>query len=92
MKCPFCGGSGVNETWVSTDKVSEYKQTCFKCHGKGEWDCTNEEFIRHCTTEELVKVIFNICYRATWDYNIKIMVGQKRKDLIEKWLKSEHKE
>ena len=85
MKCPFCGGSGVNETWVSTDKVSEYKQTCFKCHGKGEWDCTNEEFIRHCSTEELAKVLMAFYMDGNHDDIVEYGVEH-----ILKWLKEKH--
>lgn len=73
MKCPFCGGSGVNKTWVATDTVSEYKQTCFKCHGTGEWDCTNGEFIRHCSDEELAELLFNAMFNKEFQKKSKIM-------------------
>ena len=42
--------------------------------------------------EEMAEVIFRICERATWDYNVKIMVGEKKKELIVEWLKQPHKE
>jgi hypothetical protein len=48
---------------------------------------TNFEFIQTCTMEELAELIFRICYRATWDYNVKIMVAERKKNLIMEWLK-----
>lgn len=53
---------------------------------------TNEAWIKQCTTEQLAEILFRICERATWDYNVKIMVGEKKKELIVEWLKQPHKE
>ena len=71
----FCARSGIED--VGCDR---YKRDT----------TTNEEWLRQASTKELADVIFRICERATWDYNVKIMVGEKRKDLIVEWLKQPH--
>ena len=100
MICPFCGGSGVNETWVATDAVSEFKQTCFKCHGTGKIEQTNEEWLKQCNTEQLAEVLNKIFMTRTFchicpeggvcDIGYKCKYhGGKVEDFVE-WLKQPH--
>ena len=54
MKCENCNGTGY------TDNGPYYPgyQKCLYCDGSGvEEPLTREEYIRNCTTEELVEVI-----------------------------------
>jgi len=85
MKCPKCAGTGEIQVCVMGFIG---RDECDKCHGKGYLN--NEEWIKSASTEQLADVIFRICERATWDYNVKIMVGEKKKELIVEWLKQPH--
>ena len=92
MKCPKCGYEqaiydDINEWWH-----------CPQCHGSGEVTMTNEEYIRTCSTAELVHVIHLMttsCYVCGSDgvdyrrcYFRKQCTGPKE---IADWLKEEHK-
>ena len=82
VECEKCGYHSMGST--DPQKAKEmFKKGMGKCY-------TNEEWLRQANTKELADVIFRICERATWDYNVKIMVGEKRKDLIVEWLKEIH--
>jgi RecJ-like exonuclease len=59
MKCPMCGGDGI------TDKFTPNVGRCIKCHGTGEIEVTNEEWLEQASTEEKAKFILDIkehCY------------------------------
>ena len=87
MKCPFCGGSGKRKTWVSTDTLSEYEQPCFKCHGKGEIEQTNEEWFCNLTIKDKARVFSNMLFEA-WKDGLAEEMHDKEfyEDLIGFWL------
>lgn len=85
MKCPKCGGSG----W---DVVHGFD--CVSCDGKGEITLTNEEYIRTCSTEELVNII--VCELRNTDlHNMKLkynLFNGNDFDAVRVWLKEKHNE
>lgn len=88
MLCPFCNGSGVNTTWVATDTVSEFKQTCFKCHGTGEVEQTNEEWLRSASANDMARCIATkLLELARHEYGIYDVVDYAT---IFEWLKQPH--
>ena len=91
MKCPDCNGTGKSKYG--------YNQPCTHCYGKGFVEpLTNEEYIRTCSTAELVHEIHLMtsnCYVCGSDgvdyrrcYFRKKCTGPKE---IEEWLKEIHK-
>lgn len=56
MKCPMCDGKGIMTVHnVGTDE--NFRTECDKCHGTGEVELTNEEWLRSATTEQLAEFI-----------------------------------
>ena len=51
-KCPKCGGYGM---YMSDD----IHVICEQCHGSGEVEQTNEEWIHSMTTEQLAELLLN---------------------------------
>lgn len=90
MKCKNCSGNGrVTIGWDS--------YPCDFCHGTGEVEQTEQEYIQTCTTEQLVHVIHlmtsscYVCGKEGVDYKRcyfhKKCTGPKE---IEEWLKEPH--
>ena len=93
MKCPKCNGRGT----VGYFHIDHFVDVeCGRCHGSGEVsevEMTNEEYIRTCSTAELVHVIHLMttsCYVCGSDgvdyrrcYFRKQCTGPKE---IEEWL------
>lgn len=83
MKCPKCNGDGWDD---------EHMIKCLHCHGSGEVDMTNEEWIKSLDTEGLVDYLYevhkggNSVERQRWI--------EKRKERIKMqirgWLKQPH--
>ena len=93
MKCPNCNGIGKEYSFYDGEKSVWKDSVCPTCNGTGVVEpLTGQEYLQTCTTEQLAEAIFRICERATWDYNVKIMVGEKKKELIVAWLKQPHQE
>ena len=72
MKCPICGYEqaiydDINEWWH-----------CPQCHGSGEVQMTNEEYLKSCTTEQLATFLAIVQYDGT-DLTLK-------KNHVEKWV------
>lgn len=98
MKCPMCDGTGKSEIGVGAFTI--HGADCDQCKGKGFIEpMTNEEYIRTCSTAELVHVIHlmtSSCYVCGSDgvdyrrcYFRKQCTGPKE---IEEWLKEIHNE
>ena len=60
MKCKHCNGTGKIKMPTFDDAMPILEEDCGKCHGTGEIEVTNEEYIRSCSTEELATVIYGI--------------------------------
>ena len=94
MKCPICNGKG---TQFIADYDGMYDIVCDKCKGKGELDengnpiLTNEEWLRSCPPQELIRFLMNAAYGG------QIRSVQKRTfdeeaEKWSKWLKEKHTE
>lgn len=59
MKCPVCHGTTKRKTIFG-----DYTE-CGWCNGTGEIQ-TREEYIQHCSSEELVEEILNIALNANY--------------------------
>ena len=67
MKCQKCGGYGKilkKEKGKSCYEVS--LSFCDKCHGSGEVEITNEEWLNTLPTEEKAKVLHNFFMARTF--------------------------
>ena len=91
MKCPNCNGVPYDEVW-----------TCEVCNGKGIVEpMTNEEWLRSCTTDEMVKMILDLCDDRPCfacgigycdDENWCHVYSDEAKEFVIRWLKQPHKE
>ena len=100
-ECPKCKGYGIVGSAVPDILRGRgaifSSNECDMCHGSGEVEQTNEEYIRTCSTAELVHVIHLMttsCYVCGSDgvdyrrcYFRKQCTGPKE---IEEWLKEPH--
>lgn len=93
MKCPMCGGDGK----VLYPGVANYYVECGKCHGTGEVEQTNEEWLKSCNTEQLAEVLweringaFNSGYACCLLKQDKDYIGRYKR--FKEWLKQPHKE
>lgn len=59
MRCPKCIGIG-RTLYPPKDGGKAYIGDCDRCHGTGEIEVTNEEYIRSCSTEQLATLIYGI--------------------------------
>ena len=105
MKCPKCNGYGI-----VGDAVPDIlrgrghifsSNECDRCHGSGEVEMTNEEWLRTATTEQLAEWLVqfvDFCAAGCSHCAIeKICMDKKYKDLspeqmVEVWLKQPHRE
>lgn len=90
MKCPKCGGEGKyfkKEKGNSCYVVS--LSFCDMCHGSGEVEMTNEEWLKQCDTEQLADVLADV---SLWIHPF--MKQKNRFELLKKqfyvWLKQPH--
>ena len=60
MKCKHCNGTGKIKMPTFDDAMPILEEDCGKCHGTGEIEVTNEEYIRTCSTEELAEFIYKL--------------------------------
>ena len=58
MKCPKCKGNG-------TYLEDNLHCICEACHGSGEVQMTNEEYLKSCNTEELAEELNRISMNET---------------------------
>ena len=84
MICNFCDGNGFDDC----------NEKCRKCYGTGFIEpLTNEEYIRTCSTEELVEELCDwFLYGTTVNvpYGLTTSVFDRTKDYIRGWLKEKH--
>lgn len=88
MKCPKCGYEqaiydDVNEWWH-----------CPQCHGSGEVQMTEQEYLQTCNTEQLANVFFEYRYaNATPRQKLWMSASEKciKTDIVE-WLKQPHRD
>ncbi len=92
MKCPNCNGQRYKAPDVP----------CGRCGGKGVVEpLTNEEYIRSCSTEELVKMILDMCEDKPCfacgigycdDENWCHVYSDEAREFVLEWLKEKHHE
>ena len=95
MKCPMCGGIGLTD--LHTPNVGR----CIKCNGSGEFEPTNEEYLRSCATEQLAEFLADKCNEVveTVLSDASCDIGDidnddywyRKADFVE-WLKEKHNE
>lgn len=95
MKCPKCKGEGqIIKKEKGTIGYIARLGICDKCHGSGEVEMTNEEYIRSCSTEELAKLLYTIgFYDNITDHvfnEIAMMQNLPTEQAFEVWLKEKH--
>ncbi len=97
MKCPRCKGKTeyFKEVFNDGKRRREILVECDMCHGSGEVELTNEEWLRQCTTEQLAWFIADACYElqdAIWSNceDTSCDYRQTDKDYWLEWLKQPH--
>ena len=93
MKCPKCGGYGKllkKEKGKSCYEVS--LSFCDMCHGSGEVEVTNEEWLKSMNTEQFAEWIVST-NRCKTDHlcSVRRQKWCDKKYVVE-WLKQPHKE
>ena len=104
MKCKKCNGTGrlLEPFYDTTGLIANFKgDICFVCNGTGKIEQTNEEWIRSCSTEELVewiKTVTRHCYACGYDMARNGIQTKPKcpfqdcvQDDTERWLKEKHK-
>lgn len=88
MKCPKCGGYGKllkKEKGKACYEVS--LSFCDKCHGSGEVEITNEEWLKSMNTEQFAEALAWIEDRGELP-----TVRKENVKAFEEWLKKPYKE
>lgn len=88
MKCPKCGGEGKyfkKEKGNSCYVVS--LSLCDMCHGSGEVEITNEEWLKSMSTEQFAEALAWIEDRGELP-----TVRKENVKAFEEWLKEKHTE
>ena len=95
-ECPKCKGYGI-----IGDAVPDILRgrghifssiECPQCHGSGEVEMTNEEYLKSCNTEQLANAFFEYRYTyATPRQKLWMSANEKciKTDIVE-WLKQPH--
>lgn len=79
MKCPNCNGSGWDD---------EHMIKCLHCHGSGEVQVTNEEYLRSANVNDMARCIATkLLELARREYGIYDVVDYAT---IFEWLKEVH--
>ena len=83
MKCPKCSGAG----YIYNNLVG-YLEDCSVCHGTGEVEQTNEEWLRSATFEEMAGAIYEWYSQG----HIEGKVGKQLSSVtrVVEWLKEKH--
>lgn len=77
MKCKNCSGNGrVTIGWDS--------YPCDFCHGTGEVEQTEQEYIQTCNHKELTEILFRMIVHGS--------VIRPDRQYISEWLKQPHRE
>ena len=93
MKCPKCGGYGKyfkKEKGNSCYVVS--LSLCDMCHGSGEVEVTNEEWLNTLPTEEKAGFLVKIVMTAMHPVKRGGVDMEKAIEEVTEWLKKPHKE
>ena len=88
MKCPKCNGSGISP--------NNKKARCSFCFGTGMTDrkvvpMTNEEWLRSCPTQELIRFLMNVAYGGQIR-NVQKNTFDEEAEKWSKWLEEKHTE
>lgn len=80
MKCPKCKGEGqIIKKEKGTIGYIARLGICDKCHGNGEVEMTNEEWLCGLDTEDKAREISDMTAQGYWE-----------EELVYKWLKEKH--
>ena len=85
MKCKMCGGAGVIQ-----GQAPGIVSCCPACDGKGFIEQTNEEWLRSCTTEQLVSFLLWYPNNVHGYPKPKMSIAEEE-DAIREWLKQPRK-
>ena len=84
MKCPKCNGTGTCCVW---DKETFY---CKLCHGTGEIEQANFNFMQSCTMEEMAELISSEVQEQISLYKYYKTPKRFSKISYIQWLKEKH--
>ena len=96
-ECPKCKGYGIVGSAVPDILRGRghifSSIECPQCHGSGEVEMTNEEWLKQCTTEQLAEALLNIM--ANNEFTLYLLHTEKKsvqemKDAVVEWLKQPH--
>ena len=79
--CKKCNGSGVDD-----DRL-----ICYRCGGSGVIEMTNEEWLRSCPPQELIRFLMNVAYGGQIR-NVQKRTFDEEAEKWSKWLKEKHTE
>lgn len=93
MICQRCKGKGWAIVLVKQKEGFYHTEQaeCPECHGKGFVEQTNEEWIRSCTREELIEVLYNVWAKGFPNFMPRSFLKKEVKKQIRLWLKEKHK-
>ena len=86
MKCPICDGGGRITSLPSGMPVK-----CTRCNGTGKIVPTNEEWLRSCPPQELIRFLMNVAYGGQIR-NVQKITFDEEAEKWSKWLKEKHTE
>lgn len=90
MKCPRCRGNGSVPYHIDEDLFDE--TLCPVCHGSGEIEVTNEEWLNTLPTEEKAEFLVKIVMTAMHPVKRGGVDMEKAIEEVTEWLKKPHKD
>jgi len=94
MKCKHCNGTGKIKMPTFDDAMPILEEDCGKCHGTGEIEVTNEEYIHSLNTEQLAEWLRGVywhCHEIDCEHCNYPWRCMEKVDIVE-WLKQPHTE
>ena len=93
MKCPKCGGYGKYLKMEQGNSCYEVGLSfCDKCHGSGEIEVTNEEWLNTLPTEEKAEFLVKILMTEMHPVKRGGVDMEKAIEEVTEWLKQPHKD
>ena len=90
MICPMCkGGRKVLKKEKGDMGYIVRLAICDKCNGTGEVEMTNEEWLRSCPPQELIRFLMNVAYGGQIR-NVQKRTFDEEAEKWSEWLKQPH--